>query len=282
MRSTTIATGAAVGSSGVKATSTRIGSATYPVTTLRAVPETSEVLPPSGPRDGRLVLRVRPRYLPGLHGLRAGRDPLPRPRGRPGRDAQDVAGARGPPAVRERRRVRHARARDHQRRASSSSTSCEGASLSNNSGSVFIDGALVGRAFDPAAGQLDRCRRGRVVPDGHGDVPARRAPPPRAEHADAVLGRHARRAGRRATCASCSSTSSRGCAARPAALLLTDQNALTVGASGAIFGILGAALVYERQRTFVLGGSAHVDHRDQPDPHASPCRASRSAATSAG
>ena len=40
------------------------------------------------------------------------------------------------------------------------------------------------------------------------------------------------------------------------ALLLTDPAQPTVGASGAIFGILGAALVFERQRNYVLGGSA--------------------------
>jgi membrane associated rhomboid family serine protease len=41
-----------------------------------------------------------------------------------------------------------------------------------------------------------------------------------------------------------------------AGALLMDPNALTVGASGAIFGILGAAFVLERQRTYVFGGGA--------------------------
>jgi membrane associated rhomboid family serine protease len=41
-----------------------------------------------------------------------------------------------------------------------------------------------------------------------------------------------------------------------AGALLASPNALTVGASGAIFGILGAAIVLERQQTYVLGGSA--------------------------
>jgi membrane associated rhomboid family serine protease len=41
-----------------------------------------------------------------------------------------------------------------------------------------------------------------------------------------------------------------------AGALLLSPNDVTVGASGAIFGILGAALVLERQQTYVLGGSA--------------------------
>ncbi len=41
-----------------------------------------------------------------------------------------------------------------------------------------------------------------------------------------------------------------------AGALLMDPSKVTVGASGAIFGILGGAIVLERQRTYVLGGSA--------------------------
>jgi membrane associated rhomboid family serine protease len=41
-----------------------------------------------------------------------------------------------------------------------------------------------------------------------------------------------------------------------AGALLVDPKTVTVGASGAIFGILGAALVLERQRNYVLGGQA--------------------------
>jgi membrane associated rhomboid family serine protease len=41
-----------------------------------------------------------------------------------------------------------------------------------------------------------------------------------------------------------------------AGALLFSPNAVTVGASGALFGILGAAFVFEQQRNYVLGGGA--------------------------
>jgi membrane associated rhomboid family serine protease len=46
-----------------------------------------------------------------------------------------------------------------------------------------------------------------------------------------------------------------GLAGSAGALLLTPTG-VTVGASGAIYGVLGAAIVLERQGTYVLGGSA--------------------------
>ncbi len=47
-----------------------------------------------------------------------------------------------------------------------------------------------------------------------------------------------------------------GLAGSAGALLLSDSFVRTVGASGALFGILGAAVVFERQRNYVLGGGA--------------------------
>ena len=47
-----------------------------------------------------------------------------------------------------------------------------------------------------------------------------------------------------------------GLAGAAGALLLTAPGTTTVGASGALFGILGAAFIFERQRNYVLGGGA--------------------------
>ena len=131
----------------------------------------------------------------------------------------------------------------------------QGASLSRNGGSLFVDGALLGRAFDPSTGQLIGVAEGewyRMITAMflHGSLihlglnmlmlywigtPMEQA----IGHLRFLLIYFVS-----------------GLCGSAGALLLTDQNSITVGASGAIFGILGAALVYERQRTFVLGGSA--------------------------
>ena len=66
-----------------------------------------------------------------------------------------------------------------------------------------------------------------------------------------------------------------------AGALLATPTGVTVGASGAIFGILGAAIVLERQGTYVLGGSALTLLDREPRLHLRRARASRSAAISA-
>jgi membrane associated rhomboid family serine protease len=130
----------------------------------------------------------------------------------------------------------------------------QGASLSNNGGSLFIDGALIGRGqlvsgemIGVAEGEWYRMITAMFL---HGSLlhlltnmvmlywigtPMEQA----VGHLRFLLIYFVS-----------------GLCGSAGALMLTDPNAITVGASGAIFGILGAALVYERQRTFVLGGSA--------------------------
>src|SRR6187431_27750 len=75
--STTMPMGALAVSPGVNATWTRISPLRY----LRG--RGDDLLPAPEPGNRRVVLRVRPRDLPGLHGLRPGRDPVPRSRGAP-------------------------------------------------------------------------------------------------------------------------------------------------------------------------------------------------------
>ena len=131
----------------------------------------------------------------------------------------------------------------------------QGASLSRNGGSLFDDGALIAYAFDPRIGQFVGVGDGewwRLITAAflHGSLIHLGmnmlmlwwigAPMENALGPLRFLGLYF----------------VSGLAGSAGALLLTDPNVPTVGASGAIFGILGAALVFERQRTYVLGGSA--------------------------
>jgi membrane associated rhomboid family serine protease len=130
----------------------------------------------------------------------------------------------------------------------------QGASLSQNSGELFFDGALIGQAVN-LQGELVGVAEGewwRLITACflHGSI----------IHLGFNMlllwwiGAPVEQAIGRARFLVLYLVSGLGGSA--GALLLTDPNQLTVGASGAIFGILGAALVFEVQRNFVLGGSA--------------------------
>ena len=130
----------------------------------------------------------------------------------------------------------------------------QGASLGRNGGELFVDGALIGRGL-LSSGELIGVAEGewwRLLTSSflHGGI----------FHLGMNMlmlwwiGSPVEEALGRARFLALYFVS--GLAGSAGALALSEQSALTVGASGAIFGILGAALVFERQRTYVLGGSA--------------------------
>ena len=130
----------------------------------------------------------------------------------------------------------------------------QGASPGRNGGRLFEDWLLI------AQGQSTRRRRhrrrgGPVVPDADRGLPPRRHHPPRLQHVlplDHRTARWSRCSGAGATSPSTWSTALAG----SAGALVFSPNSPTVGASGALFGILGAAVVFERQGHHVLGGQA--------------------------
>ncbi len=128
----------------------------------------------------------------------------------------------------------------------------QGASVTGNGGSLYVDGFLIGRAFTGesfigvAEGEWWRLLSSAFL---HGGV----------IHLGLnmlvlwMIGSAMEEALGRARFLGIYLVS--GLAGAAGALLLSEPNEPTVGASGAIFGLLGAALVLERQRNSVLAGS---------------------------
>ena len=145
------------------------------------------LLPPSGPRDPRLVLGVRTADLRRVHDVRPGRDPLPGSRERRRRQAVPAAHDPERAASDECRRgtgddgadrAQRRRLRDHRR---------AGRRHQPPGGPALLDWALQRR------GRLGR----RVVAARDGDVPARQHAPPGLQHVRPLLARHDHRAGAR-------------------------------------------------------------------------------------
>ena len=98
----------------------------------------------------------------------------------------------------------------------------------------------------------------RLVAARHRDVPPRQHPPPRSSTCSPSTGSARSSSRRSARRASCSSTSSRASPARRERSGSAPQFAVTVGASGAIFGLIGALLILEYLATGSLMGQAMV------------------------
>ena len=117
--------------------------------------------------------------------------------------------------------------------------------------------------LDPIGDDGRRGRRRRVLPAAHGRLPARRHRAPAAEHVRASTCSARRSRPRSAGCGSscCTSSSALGGSALSYAFAAPAQPSL--GASGAVFGLLGAYLVVNRR----LGRDNTPVHRaagDQP------------------
>ncbi len=142
------------------------------------------MLPAPGPGNRRLVLRVRPRHLPGLHDVPPRRDPVPRPL-RPG--AGHATGRAERPAARQQDRNRDEDA-DRDQRRDLPAPACR-----RRAGQRERRLDLRARCPLHPEDRLERPgrrpRRGRVVPAAHGRLPPLRADPPRDEHARALVDR---------------------------------------------------------------------------------------------
>ena len=162
--------------------------------------------------------------------------------------------------------------------------------LSRSAAARSVSGrALHGSPICTGAERVPRRRRARrLVAARDVDVPPRQRDPPRDEHALPLVDRRAGRAGDRAR--ALRARLRRGGLGGAAGALLFGKYELfgtslatpTVGASGALFGILGAAFVFERQRQLRARRRRPHDHRAQPRVLVRDQRDLRSAVTSAG